>query len=156
MKTKYGIFTKQIHVPKLVNFLNQETDIDYIIGTEKTAPYAHKFDIGVSYCWPHIINVDWTGGENKRIWYNYHPGPLPGYEGPYEYAKALAKGDKTFGVTLHKMTMELDKGPIVKVNRFKLKSEPSDINELGNIAHYHLMQLFKETVEHLPKYDKEN
>ena len=38
---KYGIFTKPIHVEKIVNYLNQYTDMDYIISTVKAEIYGY-------------------------------------------------------------------------------------------------------------------
>lgn len=150
----YGIFTKPIHVEKLVNWLNRNTDIDYIISTSKEEINAYSFDIGVSYCFPKIVNVETndriTG--KKRYWFNYHPAPLPAYPGLGNYAIPIADQVKYFGATLHSMTNDVDKGEIVKVNRFTLKTPPVNTNELGCITHYHLFQLFKETIEHLPFY----
>jgi len=140
---KYGIFTKPIHVEKIVNYLNQYTKIDYIISTSKEEICAYDYDIGISYCFPHIINVD------DIPWYNYHPAPLQEYPGLMNYACPIRDKVKNFGVTLHRMTNEVDKGPIIKVRRFKLDSLPVNSNELGNIAHYHLFQLFKETIREL-------
>lgn len=144
-KIKFGIFTKPIHVEKLVNYLNQYTNIDYIISTSKEEIEAFEFDIGISYCFPYIVDV------SKRTWYNYHPAPLPEYSGLSNYSIPIHDNVTEFGVTVHKMTNVVDKGPIVKVKRFKLESLPINTNELGNIAHYYLFQLFKETVNELKK-----
>ena len=179
---KYGIFTKPIHVEKIVNFLNllnsnnidEASDssdttgntyyndfeyIDYIISTNKKDIYAYDFDIGISYCWPWTIDVAYpqdltvqateTGYReiNKRTWYNYHPGPLPRYTGMESYAGAIHDMVESFGVTLHVMTMHLDRGPILQVKEFPLETIPVAINELGSITHYYLFQLFKQTIE---------
>ena len=140
---KYGIFTKPIHVEKLANHLNQHPDIDYIISTSKEEIYAYDFDIGISYCFPYIVDV------NSKPWYNYHPAPLPKYPGLMNYAQPIHDKVKEFGVTLHRMTMEVDKGEIIATKLFPLPSIPCSTNELGNIAHYYLFQLFKETIEGL-------
>ena len=142
---KLGIFTKPIHVEKIVNFLNRYTNIDYIISTSKQEVYAYDYDVGISYCFPYIIKID------KTPWYNYHPAPLPKYPGLMNYAEPIHDKVKTFGVSLHKMTNEVDKGEIIKVKTFKLDSLPVNSNELGNIAHYYLFQLFKETIQELVK-----
>lgn len=142
---KYGIFTKPIHVEKIVNFLNQHTDLDYVISTDKQEIYAYEFDIGVSYCFPFKVDIKY----GKRHWYNYHPGPLPEYPGLRNYVNAIADKKRHYGVALHEMTEEIDKGAIIKVFVFPLASLPVSTNELGNIAHYWLFQLFKETIEKL-------
>ena len=136
---KYGIFTKPIHVEKIVNYLNQNTGVDYIISTNKQEIESFEFDIGVSYCFPHIIDI------KDKPWYNYHPGP-PKYPGMTNYSKPVKDKVTDFAVMCHKMTNEVDKGPIVKIKHFKLDSIPVNSNELGNITHYYLFQLFKETI----------
>ena len=138
---KLGIFTKPVHVTKLVNYLNEHCKrVEYVIGTRRDEVNALKFDVGVSYCFPHIVDV------GKKDWYNYHPAPLPEYPGLNNYSFAVKRGKKAFGVTLHKMTNIVDQGPIVKKEVFKLASKPTDVNELGTITHYHLFQLFKNTI----------
>lgn len=145
---KYGIFTKPIHVEKIVNYLNQNTNLDYIISTNKYELYMYDFDIGISYCFPSLVDVNYPI-PNKRIWYNYHPAPLPEYEGANNYSDAIRDGVWKYAVTLHRMTMNLDRGEIIKRIDFPLQSIPVSTNELGSIAHYYLFQLFKETIESL-------
>ena len=141
---KLGIFTKPIHVEKIVNYLNQYTDIDYIISTDKKEIDMFDFDVGISYCFPYIIDI------KDKPWYNYHPAPLE-YPGFTNYTKPVEDKIKDFSVTLHKMTNEVDKGEIIKVKHFKLCSCPTSTNELGNITHYYLFQLFKDTIRELAK-----
>lgn len=143
---KYGFFTKKIHVEKLVNYLNMHTDIDYIISTERGEVFAYDFDIGISYCFPYIVDVNYPISDDRK-WFNYHPAPLPEYPGLRNYADAIRDKVTEFGVTLHLMTNEVDKGKIIKIKRFKLDSVPVSTNELGCIAHYYLFQLFKETIK---------
>jgi methionyl-tRNA formyltransferase len=45
--------------------------------------------------------------------FNLHPGPLPRYAGLNPVCWALYFGETTHGVTLHRMTAEIDAGPIV-------------------------------------------
>lgn len=140
----YGIFTKPIHVEKLVSYLNT-TKIDYLISTKKDEVYSSDFNIGVSYCFPWI--VDTTKGEVR--WFNYHPAPLPEYPGPTNYTDAMRDKIRSFSVTLHQMTQEVDRGEIIKQLYFPLRSIPTHASELGVICHYYLFQLFKETIESL-------
>jgi len=150
MKEKiiYGIFTKPIHVEKIVNYLNQYTDISYVISTRKDEIHSLKFDVGISYCFPHIININHPI-EDVRTWYNYHPAPLPEYPGIYNYAEAIKNKVTEYGVTLHRMTMKVDGGNIIEQKRFNLYTAPTSVNELGCLTHYFLFQLFKETINTL-------
>lgn len=144
----FGIFTKPVHVEKIVNYLNQETDLKYVISTNKYELNALRFDVGVSYCFPHVIDVD-SPAQAERQWYNYHPAPLPDYKGMNCYSFAIRDRVTVFGVTLHVMTRELDSGPTLRIRRFNLDSEPVNTSELGSITHYYLFQLFRETIESL-------
>ena len=139
---KLGIFTKPIHVEKIVNYLNQYTDVDYIISTNKQEIESYEFDIGISYCFPYLIDI------GDKPWYNYHPAPL-NYPGLTNYSRPVKDKVTDFAVTLHRMTEEVDKGPVIKVKHFKLDTIPVNSNELGNITHYYLFQLFKETIRDL-------
>lgn len=151
-KTKMAIFTKPIHVEKLVNYLNQNTDLDYVISTRKDEINAFDFEVGVSYCFPYIVDVHnfpEMPVSDKRMWYNYHPAPLPKYPGIQNYADAISDKVMEYGVTLHVMTEKVDAGEILAITKFPLASLAVNDNELGSIAHYYLFQLFKETIEAL-------
>ena len=150
-KPKYCIFTKPHHVEKLTNHLNTETNIDYIITSERYEIDAYDYDIGISYCYPWIIHVD---KYPDRVFYNYHPAPLPKYKGLHVYEQALKDKVEEWAVSLHIMTSEVDSGELLARHSFPLKSIPAHTNELGCIGHYYLFQLFKETIfalQHKPK-----
>lgn len=155
----YGIFTKPQHVEKIVNFLNTETTLQYVISTKRYETEALVFDIGISYCFPWIVNLH-TRANRGRVWYNYHPAPLPECRGVDSYSKGLyriqrGEGPKMLGgnpiwrVTLHLMTDKVDAGPIIKEKTFFFSSIPSNTQEIGDLAHYWLFQLFKETIVRL-------
>ena len=60
----------------------------------------------------HVINDEIL--QAPRIGcFNLHPGPLPRYAGLNPVCWALYFGETTHGVTLHRMTAEIDAGPIV-------------------------------------------
>jgi len=144
----YCILTKPHHVEKIVNFLNEKTNIEYFITSERYEIDAFDYDLGVSYCYPWIVNIE--SKEHKNVtWYNYHPAPLPEYKGVHVYEKAVKNRIKKWGVSLHIMTNEIDSGEILYVYDFNLDSPPVNTNEIGCIAHYKLFQLFKDTIEHL-------
>ena len=44
---------------------------------------------------------------------NIHPSLLPKYPGLHTHARALAAGDAQAGCTVHKVTADLDAGPIL-------------------------------------------
>jgi len=135
---RLGIFTKPCHLEKIVNYLNQWTDIVYIISTERREIDLFEYDVGISYCWPWKVH-------NPENWYNYHPGLLPDHKGVDCYVKALQDGK--YGVTLHKMNDEWDSGEIIAKQEFE--ADPVNSQDLANLTHYHLFQLFKATIEGL-------
>ena len=113
--------------------------------------YSKKFDVGISYCFPRIINLS----RSDKPWFNYHPAPLPEYKGLECYVQGIKDGVSEWGVTLHRMVQQVDSGRILAEKRFHLESLPVDINELGNIAHYYLFQLFKQTIDSLENLDED-
>jgi len=133
--TRYGIFTKPIHVEKIVNYLNLNREIEYIISTSYEEIYAYDFEIGVSYCFPRIVNVD-DDVNRDRCWYNYHPAILPDYKGLLNYAIPIRDKVTECGATLHRMTMDIDGGEILCVKKINLMSPPVNTNEIGNMSHY--------------------
>ena len=55
---------------------------------------------------------------------NIHPSLLPKYPGLNTHQKVLDADDKYHGTTIHFVTHELDSGPIITQQRFKI--EPND------------------------------
>jgi len=158
-KAKFGIFTKRIHVSKLAKAL-EEAGIskgDAFISTlegdwgsnEDVSRLLNEreFDVGVSYCFPRIIDLS-QFPEGVR-WFNYHPAILPEYKGMSCYDDAIRDGVTEYAATLHLMVQDFDSGPIIQKRKFDLERPPIDVNELGNITHYHLFQLFRDTIRDL-------
>ncbi len=145
---KIGVFTKPEHLEKLGSYLGAN-GFDFILSTQKREWMRKDFDIGISYCYPYKIDVEKDG----RPWYNYHPAPLPKYKG-YECAvDQLNDNVKSSAVSVHRMTNVLDEGKVFKVRKFPLDSELCHSHELWLIAHYHLLQLFKETLQDVIDYE---
>ena len=51
---------------------------------------------------------------------NIHPSLLPAFPGPSPYVQALEKGVSVIGVTAHFVTTDLDRGPIIFQDSFKI------------------------------------
>lgn len=54
---------------------------------------------------------------------NIHPSLLPKYRGLHTHARALAAGDQEHGCTVHKVTAELDEGPLLGQARVPVKPD---------------------------------
>lgn len=57
--------------------------------------------------------------KNKII--NIHPSLLPSFPGPQAYRQAYEQGVKIVGVSAHFVTMNLDEGPIIAQDAFKVR-----------------------------------
>src|SRR5438876_2368799 len=63
--------------------------------------------------------------------FNLHPGPLPRYAGLNAVSWALYRGERTHGVTLHKMVPEIDAGPIVFQEFFPIEENDTALSLSG-------------------------
>ena len=73
--------------------------------------------------------------------YNFHPGPpeLPGWD-PIRFA--LYQGVRDFGVTAHAMTTQVDAGPIVGVQRCRVRESPGYLDFQAEMVKA-LLELFR-------------
>ena len=71
-----------------------------------------KVDVLLNIHSLHVINHEVLRAPKVGS-FNLHPGPLPRYAGLNPVCWALYFGEKNHGVTLHRMTAEVDAGPIV-------------------------------------------
>ena len=138
------VYTKERHVSKINKFLNS-LSLEHEIYTIKDTPSSQSFDLGISYCYPRKITEPLLSTPSKGF-INFHPGPLPKYKGPHQYAEAIKNKETHWGVTVHFMDENYDTGPIIKVDTFDLHEPPVSIEELGSITHYFLFKLFKDTI----------
>jgi methionyl-tRNA formyltransferase len=60
---------------------------------------------------------------NERLWLNVHPSLLPRWRGAAPVERAIMAGDRETGVTIHKITPELDAGPIAAQRRIPIGPE---------------------------------
>ena len=60
--------------------------------------------------------------------FNLHPSPLPRYAGLNAISWAIYRGEKTHGVTIHKMEPEIDTGPVVYQSVFPIGEEESALS----------------------------
>ncbi len=64
----------------------------------------------------------------KQISLNFHDGPLPKYAGLFSSTWAIANGEKTHGVTWHKITKKIDAGDIAINKKFNIKNDDTSYN----------------------------
>ena len=61
-------------------------------------------------------------------WFNLHPGLLPDYAGLNTTSWAIANGEATHGVTVHRMDSGIDAGPIAYEERFPIGDEDTGLS----------------------------
>ena len=139
----------------LANQKSLKGKISIIIGTEKTlAPLAKKAEIPfmvieeknqdkaereiIDVCkkykidlislarYMRILSPNFVWRYPNRI-INIHPSLLPAFPGASAYAQAFERGTKIVGVTSHYVTENLDQGPIIFQDSFKV--DPDDTLE---------------------------
>lgn len=86
--------------------LTDRYDVDLII----LARYMRILSPNFVWRYPHrIINI--------------HPSLLPAFPGAYAYIQAYERGAKIVGCTAHFVTEDLDQGPIIHQDSFKVKEQ---------------------------------
>jgi formyltetrahydrofolate deformylase len=67
---------------------------------------------------------------------NIHPSLLPAFPGAFAYVQAYERGAKIIGCTAHFVTEDLDQGPIIIQESFKVMTEDTleSIKIKGQIA----------------------
>ena len=81
-----------------------EHDLEFLIHAQ--------IDLVLVMAYGHIIKQDFL--DTPRLgWLNFHASLLPQYRGASPIVGAIASGDHQTGVTLMKMVLEMDAGPVV-------------------------------------------
>lgn len=79
----------------------------------------HQVDFVVLARYMRILSPNFVWHYPNRI-VNIHPSLLPSFPGPFAYRQAHRAGVRIMGVTAHFVTMNLDEGPIIAQDSFRL------------------------------------
>ncbi|MGI9566198.1 MAG: formyltetrahydrofolate deformylase [Nitrosopumilus sp.] len=95
---------------------------------EKIIEICKKYDIDLISLgrYMRILSPNFVWRYPNRI-INIHPSLLPAFPGALAYAQAYERGTKIVGVTAHYVTENLDQGPIIFQDSFKV--DPNDTLE---------------------------
>ena len=106
----------------LIKETNQEK------AEEKIIEICKKYDIDLIALarYMRILSPNFVWRYPNRI-INIHPSILPAFPGALAYAQAFERGTKIVGVTSHYVTENLDQGPIIFQDSFKV--DPNDTLE---------------------------
>lgn len=106
---------KPAHEERLLEAL-READVDLVV----LARYMRILSPNFVWRFPHrIVNI--------------HPSLLPSFPGAVPYRQAVERGVRVAGVTAHLVTVDLDQGPIVAQEAFRIGPDASvgDVVEQG-------------------------
>jgi formyltetrahydrofolate deformylase len=118
-----SFMAKKVKVPfVLVDERNQDKAEERLIMICK----KYNIDVIILARYMRILTPNFVWRYPERI-INIHPSLLPAFPGATAYAQAYERGTKIVGVTAHYVTENLDQGPIIFQDSFKV--DPSDTLE---------------------------
>lgn len=91
---------------------------------------AYAPDVALCVTFPALIPGDALDAPRYGI-VNGHPSLLPRLRGPNPLGWALRNGETQIGSTLHRMTHELDAGPILAQGSFAIDPDEDPLDEIG-------------------------
>ncbi|MEM1157927.1 MAG: formyltetrahydrofolate deformylase [Verrucomicrobiota bacterium] len=112
---------QQVGLPfHFVDYSNRST------AEKKILQLAEKYELDfmVLARFMKILSPNFVWRWKNRI-INIHPSLLPAFPGASAYRQAYEKGVKVVGVTAHFVTPDLDQGPIISQECFRLKGDES-------------------------------
>lgn len=120
---------KKARIPfVLVDEKDQQKAEDRLVEITK----RYDIDLVVLARYMRIMTPNFVWRYPHRI-INIHPSLLPAFPGAFGYAQAFERGTKIVGVTSHYVTEELDQGPIIFQDSFRVDSSDTleDIRQKG-------------------------
>ena len=110
---------KNLHIPfVLIDERNQERAEAKILQVCK----KHDIDLIVLARYMRILSPNFVWRFPNRI-INIHPSLQPAFPGALAYEQAFERGTKIIGVTAHYVTENLDQGPIIFQDSFKVSPD---------------------------------
>ncbi len=135
-KSLKGKISVIVGTEKTLESLAKKANIPFVLVEEKNQEKAEekiiqickKYDIDLITLarYMRILSPNFVWRYPNRI-INIHPSLLPAFPGALAYAQAFERGTKIVGVTSHYVTENLDQGPIIFQDSFKV--DPNDTLE---------------------------
>lgn len=132
-KSLKGCISVIIGTEKTLEPIAKKAKIPFIIISESNQEKAeekileickkYEIDLIVLARYMKILSPNFVWRYPNRI-INIHPSLLPAFPGALAYAQAYERGTKIVGVTSHYVTENLDQGPIIFQDSFKV--DPND------------------------------
>lgn len=118
-----GSLKDECHVTSCAEINNipvySHLDIYHLIDMERQTFDGKKVDIIISYLFPLKIKSELIKIANIAA-INFHPAPLPDYQGVGGYNAAIMDELDFYGVTAHRIVERIDAGEILKVQKFQI------------------------------------
>ena len=135
-KLLQGSISVIIGTEKTLETIAKKAKIPFIVIEESNQEKAeekimevckkHEIDLIVLARYMKILSPNFVWRYPNRI-INIHPSLLPAFPGALAYTQAYERGTKIVGVTSHYVTENLDQGPIIFQDSFKV--DPNDTLE---------------------------
>ena len=95
---------------------------DPALAEDKILKLIHQYEIDLIILarYMRILSPNFVWRYPHRI-INIHPSLLPAFPGAYAYVQAYERGAKIVGCTAHFVTEDLDQGPIIYQDSFRVK-----------------------------------
>ena len=132
-KSLKGKISVIVGTEDILSSMAKKAKIPFVLVQEKTQAKAeeklisickkYNVDLIVLARYMRILNPNFVWRYPNRI-INIHPSLLPAFPGALAYAQAFERGTKIIGVTSHYVTENLDQGPIIFQDSFKV--DPND------------------------------
>ena len=131
-KTLKGKISVIIGTEKTLSNISKKANIPFVTINERNQEKAEtkilqvckKYDIDLIVLarYMRILSPNFVWRFPNRI-INIHPSLLPAFPGAQAYEQAFERGTKIIGVTSHYVTENLDQGPIIFQDSFKVSPE---------------------------------
>ena len=89
----------------------------------------YEIDLVVLARYMQILSPDFCFRQEGRI-INIHPSLLPAFPGAHSYVQAYNKGVEIVGVTAHFVTTDLDEGPIICQESFRIDRQRATVENI--------------------------
>lgn len=126
-----GLISVIVGTQRTLEPLAKKAKIPFVLVDEKDQQKAedrlveitkrYDIDLVVLARYMRIMTPNFVWRYPHRI-INIHPSLLPAFPGAFGYAQAFERGTKIIGVTAHYVTEELDQGPIIFQDSFRVDS----------------------------------
>jgi formyltetrahydrofolate deformylase len=133
-RTIKGKICVVVGTEKSLSSMAKKSKIPFVLIDEKEQSKAEsklldvckKYDVDLIVLarYMRILTPNFVWRYPNRI-INIHPSLLPAFPGSLAYAQAFERGTKIVGVTSHYVTENLDQGPIIFQDSFKVNPEDS-------------------------------